>query len=99
MGDFYLVINENLRVTPNHLLFINGKWKYAGDAQIGDSLLRIDGEGIMIQSIETVFERVPTYNLEVETFHNYFANGILAHNKPEHYLCVAAHDPWEGGDE
>jgi intein/homing endonuclease len=80
MADYYLIINENLCVTPNHPLFINGKWLAAGDAELGDCLLSIDGKAVDILSIETVFKKVPTYNLEIETFHNYFAGGILAHN-------------------
>jgi len=88
MSESYLIINEKLRVTSNHPLFINGKWKQAGDAKIGDNLLSITSLPIPIRSIETVVDTVPTYNLEVDTYHNYFAEGILAHNKPPNFACL-----------
>jgi hypothetical protein len=81
MTDYYLIINGKIKVTPNHLLFINNDWEYAGKAKIGDNLLDIDGEHKLIYSIGTVLNKVPTYNFEVETYHNYFAEEILAHNQ------------------
>jgi hypothetical protein len=82
MGDFYLVINNNLRVTPNHPLFVNKRWTNAGKVQIGDRLLGVNGSDVDVFSIVKVFQKEPTYNLEVANYHTYFANGILAHNKP-----------------
>ena len=81
MGDYYLIINQDLRLTPNHPLYINGKWLPVQKAQIGDTLLDIEGNKILITSIEKIFQKVPTYNLEAKGYHNYFAEGILAHNK------------------
>jgi hypothetical protein len=62
MGDHYLIINDNIRVTPNHLLYINGVLMLAGNAQIGDLL---GGSDVAIYSIQQVFDQVPTYNFEV----------------------------------
>jgi hypothetical protein len=64
MGDHYLIINDDIRVTPNHLLYINGVLMLAGDAQIGDLL---GGSDVAIYSIQQVFDQVPTYNFEVES--------------------------------
>jgi len=65
MADYYLIINDDLRVTPNHPFYVNGEWISAGELQIGDPF----GDGI--SSIERVYERVPTYNFEVDIYHNY----------------------------
>ena len=88
MSESYLIINDNIRITSNHPLYINGKWEQAGNAEIGDNLLGINGMPVAIQSIETVNEKVQTYNLEVDIYHNYFAEGILAHNKPPNFACL-----------
>jgi hypothetical protein len=67
MGEYYLIINKDLRVTPNHLVYINKKWIAAGDAKIGDYLLDLSGKQTRITSIEKVYQKSPTYNFEVET--------------------------------
>lgn len=66
MTDYYLVINNDLRVTPNHLIKVEGVWITAGDLKVGD----VYG-GNTITSIERVYERVPTFNFEVEPYHIY----------------------------
>jgi hypothetical protein len=91
-GDYYLVINGDLRVTPNHPIFSNGAWVRAESLAIGDLLFTENGELVAVVSIDQVFDQVPTYNLEVESNHNYFAEGFLVHNKPlsihENYVVV-----------
>ena len=79
--DYYLVINEKLRLTPNHPMYVNNEWKEAGDIKIGDLLLDKDGNYVAVTSIEKIDESVPVYNLEVSGYHNYFAADILTHNK------------------
>jgi len=88
MTDYYLIINDDLKVTPNHPLYVDGKWVTAGDLEIGDPF----GEGV--RSIEKVFERVPTYNFEVEPCHTYSVvwgennTASVVHNKePGPGLC------------
>lgn len=76
----YLVVNENLEVTDEHVLLINGKWDIAENLKIGDSLLGKDGEEIPVVSIRTVTEPVYVYNFEVETYHTYIADDIYVHN-------------------
>lgn len=77
----YLVINQSLRVTPNHSVFINGKWSEIGFAQIGDVLVTQDGTEVLVSSIEWILGKHTVYNLEVENTHTYFANGIWVHNQ------------------
>jgi len=80
MMDYYLVFNDDLCVTPNHPLWNNGCWMDAEDVCVGDDL-----SGVVVSSIDLVFERAPTFNFEVEGYHNYYVlldeNPVLVHNK------------------
>ncbi len=79
VDDHYLLINNDLGVTPDHSLYINNEWIQARDLKIGDTFLQ--GK---VTLIEKIFERVPTYNLETAKYHTYlvkFGNNIvIAHN-------------------
>jgi len=77
----YLIINNLLKLTKNHPMYVNNNWIPAGEIKIGDLLLDKDGDYIEVTFIEEINEIVPTYNLEVSGYHNYFAEGILTHNK------------------
>ncbi|MBW2995344.1 right-handed parallel beta-helix repeat-containing protein, partial [Candidatus Woesearchaeota archaeon] len=79
--DSYLVINDVLKLTSNHPMYVNGKWKEAGDIKIGDVLMDKNGNDVAVVSVEIVEETVPVYNLEVAGEHNYFAEDLLTHNK------------------
>jgi len=83
MGDYYLVINKQLKVTPNHMFYSNGNWICAGDLKIGDPLF-YKSSGYTIYSIDKIFEKKPTYNFEVEGSHSYFValdkTDVLVHN-------------------
>ena len=83
MGDYYLVINGWLRVTPNHPIYANGKWIEAGKLKVGD---RLYGD-IKISSIERVYEKSRVFDIELNVFHTYFVliddEPILVHNSVE----------------
>jgi hypothetical protein len=66
MTEYYIILNNELRVTPNHPMYSNNMWVEAGELKIGDTC-----NGHLITSIEQVYERVPTYNFEVEPYHTY----------------------------
>ncbi len=76
----YLVVNNFLKVTPNHRLYINGAWQEAGELHIGDSLQDEHGQMVKVRSLRWVDSVATVYNFEVSNIHNYFADGILAHN-------------------
>lgn len=79
--DGYLVVNGNLRLTPNHKLFVNRSWKRAGEIKIGDMLIAKNSEPMEIISIEFTPEWGLVYNIELEEYHTYFADGFYVHNE------------------
>lgn len=81
----YLIINNDVKVTSNHEVFVNSNtWKTAGELKIGDKLTSADAKEIQVISIEKVDGTNETYNLHLSgPHHNYFANGILVHNAPK----------------
>jgi len=93
--DNYL-INENIYVTSEHPFWtIESGWVAIDpnmtlsrhnwlpqQLKIGDHLLNSRGQAIEIFSIEEKFGEIQTYNLiNIEKYNNYFANGVLVHNK------------------
>src|SRR3989344_8518334 len=76
----YLIINGDLKVTPEHILRVNDSWKTAGSIAAGDLLIGLDGQSVEVRSVEWVLDHKTVYNLEVEDFHTYFAGGVWVHN-------------------
>lgn len=76
----YLIINEHLKVTENHILNVNGEWQEAGSIKIGDELLGKDGKPVRVTSLEWQAGKFTVYNLEIERYHTYFADGVWVHN-------------------
>jgi hypothetical protein len=82
MGDYYLIINNNLMITPNHPLFKDDySLVYAGELKSGDNLRELTGSN-SVTSVVKVYEKVFTYNLVVEPHGTYYANGYLTPLKP-----------------
>jgi hypothetical protein len=77
----YLTINNTLKVTPEHTLFINGSWMPAGQARIGDALLGLDGTLEKVTDITITNAHTLVYNIVVGTYHTYFAGGRYVHNQ------------------
>jgi hypothetical protein len=79
--DIFTVINDVLVVTPNHRMFINGKWRRVETLKLGDTLLDDKNRKIAVKSIkERRGKTEKVYNLEIEKYRTYFANGFYAHN-------------------
>jgi hypothetical protein len=91
MTPYYLVINNYLRVTPNHNVYTNNQWIAFEDITVGDYL-----NGLHIYSIEKVFSQHPTYNLEVHHNNNFFVklinDSVLAHN--QQFMPAINPQPW-----
>lgn len=77
----YILVNGTLGVTPEHPLFINRKWREAGNLHPGDCLMDANGRDVVVEKWEWIKKRLPVYNLQIGHTHNYFAGGVLAHNK------------------
>ena len=79
--DGYFIINNNIKVTGDHPLLVDGDWRSVDNINVGDTLQHLHGAHTIVDLIERVDEVVTTYNFEIESeYHNYFANNILAHN-------------------
>ncbi len=83
MGDYYLIVETDLghvvKVTPNHIVYSNGEWVSAGELNFGDILFDDLGMNNTVTEIRRIYEQIPTFNLEVEGSHVFFA-GNLVHN-------------------
>ncbi len=75
-SPYFILINNALRVTPSHPVYSGGEWKRARFLKEGDMLF--PGH---VESVRKIYDKAETYNLEVDKNHNYFAGGILVHNK------------------
>lgn len=69
MKDGYLIINEILRITSNHPVYVNDRYIAADDLKIGDTIF-----GVTITSIEHVSAQEDSYNIEVEPYNNYLVS-------------------------
>lgn len=76
----YMLVNGELGVTEEHVVFLNGQWRLAADIKVGDYLINAEGEEVTVFSVEYVYEPVTVYNFEVELYHTYFADGYYVHN-------------------
>ncbi len=76
----YLIINDTIKVTPEHQIFSNNHFIDAGLLKIGDWILNKNRKRIIIKKIEKKDENVLVYNLGIKPQHTYFANGIYVHN-------------------
>jgi hypothetical protein len=97
MGDYYLVINGFLKVTPNHQIYSNGRWVYASELKTGDPLF-YPSRDYKVESIEKVYEKMPTYDFEVDVSHCYFVamdtTDVLVHNPPLYNVPPIAKFTW-----
>jgi len=77
----FILVNNTLGITPEHSIFVNGHWAKAGRLHLGDSLMDMNGQTIIIKKLEWIENRQPVYNLHTRhKTHNYFAGGVLVHN-------------------
>lgn len=76
----YLIVNNKIRVTPEHRVLVNGQWTTAGEMKVGDFLRGENGEPVEVLSVEHQYGLVKVYNFEVENYHTYIAEGIYVHN-------------------
>ncbi len=74
-----------IKATGQHLFYLKSSdtWIKCYQLKVGMSLYDAQRDKLVkITKLETIEEKVPTYNLEVETHHNYLVGetGLLSHN-------------------
>ena len=87
--DSYLLINEKLKVTKNHIVHFKRNnqyyFRYAEHLSFGDELFTDKGNYESVESIEEVRELTNVYNFELDKDSTYFAENYLVHHYCE--LC------------
>ncbi len=78
--DGYLLINDNLKVTGEHIIYLNGRWQVAENAKVGDYLIDAQGNQIIIDSIAKKNIPSQVYNLHISEYHTFIVNNIYVHN-------------------
>lgn len=83
-SDHYYLIsipgNKEIQVTEEHPFYVDGQWIKVKNLKKGMELFN-GSEPVKIISIKRINIPVNVYNLEVAQSHNYFAQGVLVHNK------------------
>jgi hypothetical protein len=75
-----LADGRTLRVTATHPIATPTGWRAAGELSAGETV-QTDADTASVASIETLHQRVRVYDLTVAGNENFFAGGILVHNK------------------
>ncbi|BAZ13417.1 AAA ATPase [Calothrix sp. NIES-4071] len=82
----YLLINNKIKVTATHPFYIKTstgvKLEQAQKLKIGAQLIGKGESRIVIDNLDYINENITVYNLiSVSPNHNFYADGILVHNK------------------
>lgn len=80
-----VVLVATFTCTPGHPIWLESRQDYvpAQDVLTGESVRSVSGDLLTVGAIYYTLGG-PTFNFEVETHHNYFAAGVLVHNRSEH---------------
>ncbi len=76
-----LIVNQNLKITPEHLVFADDSWKEAGKLQVGDQLISSQGDLIEVETLEWQKGLFDVYNLHLEKPNTFFADNVWVHNE------------------
>ena len=74
---------KEITATPHHPFYSPVKgWTDAVELRAGDLLLRSSGEYVIVEQVQHEILESPekVYNLEVEAYHTYYADGVVVHN-------------------
>ena len=79
----FLTINNDLSLSPDHLIYtVNKGYIPAKDVKIGDKLINSDGSLINVHDMTSESkELVDVYDFHVDYPNNFFANNYLVHNE------------------
>lgn len=70
-----------LRLTPDHPVYAGGQWKPAGQLTAADKLLHANLKPQAAVPAKLVSGPVTVFDVMVKGPHNFFAGGVLVHNK------------------
>jgi hypothetical protein len=76
-----MLLAGKLRVTGSHPVYADGQWVRASELLPGAGLLSADGSAMSLDTIVRDSSTAQVYDISVAWPHNYFAEGILVHNK------------------
>ncbi|RMG42208.1 MAG: hypothetical protein D6719_06990 [Candidatus Dadabacteria bacterium] len=79
-SGFY-ILNGYIQVTAEHPFYVNGEWIKVSELTLGSEFLSATGEKVKLLSKTYVNQSTTVYNFTVDGVHNYYAAGILVHNK------------------
>ena len=90
----YIILNDNLHVTHEHLIFTKMDdeftWLSAKEIRVGDIVFTDKGEYEEITKVERIKREVTVYNLRVtSSAMNYFSDSYLVHNASLCDECAA----------
>lgn len=90
----YYIINDELKLTPEHLLFVKKnniyEWYSAKNIKIGYELLNSansENKFIKVELIEKVNKQADVYNIKIEGTMNYYADNYLVHGSSKCDEC------------
>ena len=94
--NHYFIINDKLKITGDHFILVQRDntyyWTKVDKLQLNDLLFTEQNIFECIVSIEEINEDVKVYNIQVDTYYNYFANQYLIHNGAPCAACTACGD-------
>ena len=76
-----MLLAGKLRVTGSHPVYADGEWIRASELSPGAELMSTDGSVMSLFAIDRDSSTAQVYDMRVTWPHNYFADGILVHNK------------------
>jgi len=80
----YYVINDKLKITLDHVIFVyrDNKyiWDYVKSLEIGDKLIKKDFVLEEITKIDEKEDEITIYSLNLKGYYNYLCDGYLLHN-------------------
>ena len=87
--DSYLIINDKLKVTKNHIIHFKRDnqhyFRFADHLTIGDELMNDKEVYESVKDIKEIHEKTNVYNFELDKDNTYFAENYLVHHYCE--LC------------
>ena len=91
-----ITLGDSLCVTANHPVYTTQGWTRAGELTTTHKLLAFDGSVFQCKaqpSVTPLRQPVTVYDLTLDSPHNYFAGGLLVHNKDRAWSHTLD-DPW-----